>query len=47
MHDNGITLYKVFINLVEQHTNFEDEVIIRKMQEKFSEQELKQLDSQL
>jgi hemerythrin-like domain-containing protein len=47
MHDNGITLYKVFIDLVDQHTRFEGNVIIRKMQENFSEQELKQLDNQL
>lgn len=47
MHDNGMTLYKVFIDLVQQHTNFEDKVIIRKMKEDFSEQELIQLDRQL
>ena len=47
MHDNGYTLYKVFIDLAEQHTDFEDKVIIRKMQENYSEQDLKYLDSQL
>ncbi len=47
MHDDGIYLYKAFLTLVDQHTNFEELVVFKKMQEDFSAQELAQLDASM
>src|SRR5687768_13623838 len=47
MHDDGIYLYKAFLTLVDQHTNFEELVVFKKMQEDFSAQELAQLDARM
>ena len=47
LHDDGYYLYKAFLTLVDQHTNFEEKVVFRKMQEAFSEQQLAQLDASM
>jgi|GEM_PF-795253 len=47
VHDDGYYLYRAFINLVEQHTSFEEEVVFRKMQLDFSPVELSQLDASI
>jgi hemerythrin-like domain-containing protein len=47
LHDDGTYLYKAFLTLVDQHTYFEKEVVFKKMQERFSAQELAQLDASM
>jgi hemerythrin-like domain-containing protein len=42
-YEDGYQLYKAFIKLVEQHSQFEDEILFRKMKEELPPQELAQL----
>lgn len=47
MHDDGVYLFKAFLTLVDQHTYFEEEIVFKKMQQDFSEQQLAQLDASM
>jgi len=47
VHEDGSYLYRAFIRLVEQHIEFEDRVIFKKMQEEISEVDLKSLNMQI
>lgn len=43
LHDDGYFLYQAFVKLVEQHSNFEDQILFKKMQEELPPHELAQL----
>lgn len=45
LHDDGYYLYQAFVKLVEQHSNFEDEILFRKMKEELPPNELVQLNT--
>src|SRR5215475_11411212 len=46
MQEDGSFLYKAFIRLVEQHIEFEDKVLFKKIKEEIPEGELRQLEQQ-
>lgn len=46
MQEEGSFLYKAFIRLVEQHIEFEDKILFKKIKEEIPEGELKQLEQQ-
>jgi len=43
VHEDGYTLFKAFVKLVDQHSIFEDEIVLKKMKEEIPAQELAQL----
>lgn len=47
LHDDGYYLYKVFIDLVEQHSDFEDEILFPRMKAELPPQDLARLNQSL
>ncbi len=43
IHDDGYYLYETFVNLVQQHISFVDDVLVHKMEKDIPEKELAQL----